>query len=381
MRSFNAAHRREPLFPFATKVWLWVLGNQDVAVSFASAAFSVAAIALTYLLGTAVFSYGVGLAAALLFAIEYDVISWSVEGWRDDAFTCLLLAFALALVRFTQAPGRGRAALLGLAAGAMCLTRITALSIVLPAFAAAAVWPRRPWREASLQIGAAIAVAALVSGPFFINSWRTFGDPFHSINTHVDAYRTGESGETESATVTDYAARQFRAHPMVTIDTFVLGMTQYPFTSKWSGFDPWLPLAGTVLAIATLLGLLLWTAHPTGRLLLLLVAASLAPFALTWRVAGYFRFTLHVYPFFLIAACAIPWFLARRERVLGAPRTLAGAAAAAAVAWMLMMRVMPVAMFEEALASGQPATIMAGGRDGPVFLCGVQGGLAPGDAT
>ena len=37
MRSFYAAHRREPLFPFATKIALKLLGNQDVAVSFASA--------------------------------------------------------------------------------------------------------------------------------------------------------------------------------------------------------------------------------------------------------------------------------------------------------------------------------------------------------
>ena len=56
MRSFYAAHRREPLFPFVTKLFLWLLDQQDVAVSFASATFSVLAIVATYLLGATAFS-------------------------------------------------------------------------------------------------------------------------------------------------------------------------------------------------------------------------------------------------------------------------------------------------------------------------------------
>ena len=56
MRSFYAAHRREPLFPFATKVFLRLLRNQDVAVSFASAASSVLAIIGTLALGWYAFS-------------------------------------------------------------------------------------------------------------------------------------------------------------------------------------------------------------------------------------------------------------------------------------------------------------------------------------
>src|SRR5207244_876997 len=51
MRFFYAASLREPLFPAATRVFLSLLGNQDVAVSFASGAFSVLAVWATFLLG------------------------------------------------------------------------------------------------------------------------------------------------------------------------------------------------------------------------------------------------------------------------------------------------------------------------------------------
>ena len=56
MRSFYAAHYREPLFPFIIKIFLALLNDQDVAVSFASGAFSVLSVVATYLLGVYAFS-------------------------------------------------------------------------------------------------------------------------------------------------------------------------------------------------------------------------------------------------------------------------------------------------------------------------------------
>ncbi len=53
MTSFYAAHWREPVFPFVTRVFLGLLHDQDVAVSFASAFCSILAIWFTYLLGAA----------------------------------------------------------------------------------------------------------------------------------------------------------------------------------------------------------------------------------------------------------------------------------------------------------------------------------------
>lgn len=82
-RSFYAAHHREPLFPFATRVSLRLLDNQDIAVSFASMFFSVLAIGATFLLGRAAFNSWVGLGAATALAIEFEAVSWGVGGSRN----------------------------------------------------------------------------------------------------------------------------------------------------------------------------------------------------------------------------------------------------------------------------------------------------------
>ncbi len=47
LRSFYEAHRREPVFKYATHVFLAIFDGQDVAVSFASATFSILAILCT----------------------------------------------------------------------------------------------------------------------------------------------------------------------------------------------------------------------------------------------------------------------------------------------------------------------------------------------
>lgn len=104
MRSFYAAHLREPLFPFVTKVFLRLLRNQDVAVSFASAAFSVLAIIGTLAVGWYAFSWPVGLGAALAMAIEYEVVSSGVDGLRDDAFVCAAVLSAYVMLRYARVP-------------------------------------------------------------------------------------------------------------------------------------------------------------------------------------------------------------------------------------------------------------------------------------
>ena len=87
MTHFYQPHVREPVFLALTRVSLWALEQQDAAVSLASAIGSMLAIFATYLVGAALISPLGGLAAALILAIDYQVITWSVDGWRDDTFT------------------------------------------------------------------------------------------------------------------------------------------------------------------------------------------------------------------------------------------------------------------------------------------------------
>ena len=135
MEHFYDAPVREPVFPFATKIFLTLLNQQNVAVSFASAAFSVLGVLATYLLGSYAFSRRVGLGAALVMAIERDVIACGVDGWRDDAFTFFVVLSAYAMLRCYRSGSYADALLAGIIAGFACRTRITSLSFLLPGFA------------------------------------------------------------------------------------------------------------------------------------------------------------------------------------------------------------------------------------------------------
>jgi len=116
MSSFYDAHYRESVFPFVVKFYLWMLSDQDVAVSFASATFSVLCVLATYLMGALAFSRWVGCAAALGMAIEGEVIFWSVSGWRDDAFAFAVVLSVCSMLWYRRAPSAGSAVALGVSA-------------------------------------------------------------------------------------------------------------------------------------------------------------------------------------------------------------------------------------------------------------------------
>ena len=375
MQSFYAAHRREPVFPFATKVSLAVLDDQDVAVSFASAFFSVLAVAATFLVGASACSYWVGLGAATGMAVEQQLITTGVEGWRDDAFTCAVLFVVLALLRVARAPTWRSASILGLTAGLTCLVRITSLSFVVPGLVWVTAFSARGWRARRDGALLALLTMSVVAGPFLVNCWRVYGDPFYAINVHADVYRQAE-GEvtTTSQTTGEYLSSKWRARPADAADTTLLGLTRYPFANKWTGFVPWHPDLGRVLAVASLAGLVLFAALPAGRLMLVVLVTSLVPYAATWRLIGDWRFTQHAYPFFMIAAMfalarlvTLVW-PSHRDRLLAAlrPRPVAAGLALlfclAGGAW-LMTRTLPVLVTREAIRLGEDVNVTAGDRD------------------
>lgn len=394
MQSFYAAHRREPLFPFVTRLFLGALGDQDVAVSFASAAFSVLAIVGTLALGWYAFGWVVGLGAALALAIEYDVVSSGVLGLRDDAFMCAVVLSALVMLRYARAPSIRNAALVGVVAGLACLIRITALSFVVPGAAYLLVGPSAHWRERLKGVGVAALVTTALVAPFLVNCWLTYGDPLYSINVHADVYRETEGQKIEtSQTAAQYLGGQIRSRPVQTIDTCVLGMTAYPFSNKWAGFAPWISWLGDCLSWAALAGLILLVGSASGRLLLVVLAGSLVPYAPTWRLIGDWRFTEHAYPFFLIAAS----LAIARVVALAMPSGLRGVVrprpewkrlafwgfvlAAVAIGLWIVQRVLPPLAAREALAAYDPVTVEAGDRDGAFFVSGWAGPLREGSVT
>jgi hypothetical protein len=387
---FFSAHRREPIFPFATRLFLRLLSNQDIAVSFAAMCFSILAIAGTFLLGYYAFSYWVGLGAAAAVAIEYDMVTQGIVGWRDDAFTCAVVFSALAFLRYDRVASIRNAVIVGVTAGLACLVRITATSFLIPTLGWIVITQRTPWSERLRNAAVTVAVAAVIAGPYLFNCWRTFGDPLYAINVHADVYRAaeGQSVAGRSQTAFDYISERFRVRPWQTVDTAILGLTVYPFTNKWDGFRAWHPAVGRLLSWASLVGLFLFIGSREGRLLLVVLASSLVPYMLTWTLIHDWRFTEHAYPFFLIAA----FFAIVRAASLAKPSSfkrlaalragnwrssaVAGWTAASigviAVTW-IVLRVLPVAIVTEELRRQESVSITAGERDAAFF----KGGWSP----
>lgn len=385
MRSFYQAHVREPLFVALTRVFLWLLSGQDAAVSFASATGSILTIVAAYLLGSALLSRRAGLVLSLLVAIEYDLISWSVDGWRDDLFMATVTLSAWTLVRCWRDPSLRNGALAGIATGLACLTRITALTFVLPSFA----WlildsPPETRRQRAKIAGAAAAVCSLIVAPYLVSCAVQFGDPFYAINYHTGYYRYGEGLPSQKPmSAAAYISSKIQGRPIAALDTGTTGLFVHPFTTKWNGLDGWIPRLASLLSSLSILGLIQWVFVPEGRLMLVILIGSLVPYALTWNVAGggEWRFTMHVYPLYLLAAISAAAFawktattLSRRSWHVGRIRRavmIGWVAAAVGVAGVVVAyRELPWFVVREAIATNTAISVETGSRDSVFFSDG-----------
>lgn len=382
MQTFYQAHVREPVFLAETRLFLWLLDGADVAVSVASAAGSTVAVLGAYLVAAAVVSPIAGLAVALLMAGEYHLITWGIDGWRDDTFMALLLLTLWSFLQLRRRPSFAPALLAGAAAGLACLTRITALSFVLPALAMLVLdAPPGERRRRAAMTGLAAAIAAAVVLPYLVSCALATGDPFFAINYHTSFYRFGEglpSGQPMSAA--SYITGKLAGHPIRAIDTAFQGLTVQPFANKFGGFEAYAPHLGTVLMWTAAAGLMALPFTPAGRLLLVVLLASLVPYVLTWNIAsgGEWRFTMHAYPLYLVAAlvavdgavrgAAAAWRSGGRMPALPR-RTIVGMAVVASIAVLGcgVYVALPWLVVRETVASGQDVSIETGPRDGVFF--------------
>jgi hypothetical protein len=382
MKSFYAAHPREPLFIGATKAVLPLVGYQDVAVGLTSALSSLLLVAATFLLGTMVASRFVGLTAALAVAIERDVISWSVEGWRDDMFALFFVLFACTAIAVRRRTTWHTSVAVAVVIACALLTRVTSLSFI--AIAALAILIRcgrskgadssaSAWRDAWPRFAVAFAIAAVLAGPYFINCYRAYGNPLYAINVHTGFYRDREGlPSRQPLSARAYIGSRFAANPVRLTGTFVSGMTTYPFLNKWQGFDDWVAHAGAIAAVLAYIGLVLLASNETGRFLLLITAGSLLPYAFTHDIQGgaEWRFTLHAYPVFLVAAALAVERIAKALWVargstrnaidtLQVRRSAVAAGVTIAVAGVVFPLIWPYAALAEDLWFNRPYTIFA----------------------
>jgi Dolichyl-phosphate-mannose-protein mannosyltransferase len=186
MTSFYQPHVREPVFLAMTSVGLWALDDQDYGVSLASAVGSTLTIFATYLVGAVILSPLAGLLAALLTATELEIVTWGVDGWRDDTFTATILFSVWALLRLRARPSAGNALLAGGLCALSCLTRITAITFIVPAF----IWlvidrAAAPRRDRVRAVGIAAVALVVIVAPYLISCAIATGDPLIAINYHT----------------------------------------------------------------------------------------------------------------------------------------------------------------------------------------------------
>ena len=381
MRHFYQAHVREPVFLAITKTFLWLTGGRDIAVSYASVFGGTLAIFSTFLLGATAYHRVVGLAAAFALAIELQAINWSADGWRDDTFMLFVTLSAWSFLRLQREPSARAGVIAGLATAAASLTRISALSFIVPAWLWLAVTAPRGTRESAWKaIGVSALVWTVLVGPYLGNCWRVFGDPLYAINYHARYYRYAEGlALDESVGALEYAGSKLASRPISTLDTAAQGLFTVPFENKWKGWQNWNGAIGPVMKVFGAFGTIaaLWSPH--GRLLVLILLTSLIPYALTWSLGGggEWRFTQHVYPLYLVFACAaISWTVAavrdlvRRQRTVRVTRrhvTRAAALATAAILAWGAFTFSPLLVAREALAAGDAVSITAGDRDAWFF--------------
>lgn len=384
MRSFYQAHVREPLFLAITRGYLELLGDQDAGVSFASATGSVLAVLGTFMLATQLMPRWLALVPALLLAIDYEVVTWAVDGWRDDLFMATVVWTAWALLRVRSHPSGGNALLLGVLAAAACLTRITAVTFVLPALVWLVLDAPAPERPARVRSGAiALAALTVLVAPFLINCAIATGDPLFAINYHTVYYRHGEGESIEqSVGAADYVRSRFAQRPVRMIDIGLNGMFVHPLADKWSGFDPIVGRVRPFAVASAVMGLVLLLWNPNGRLLIVVLFSSLLPYAFTWHIGDgrAFRFTMHAYPIYLIA---VMYLLVVVSRVAAAtarqkrmPRPQPRAIALAIVIALLVptaawaYRSLPWLVVREAVAQGEAVSIESDARHSVFWTSG-----------
>jgi hypothetical protein len=383
MTAFYQPHVREPMFLTATRAGLAAVDQQDAGVSLASAAGSTLAIFGTYLLGAALISPLGGLLAAAIFAIEYDAITWAVDGWRDDFFTATILFAVWALLRFHERPVFRHAVIVGITGGIASLTRITALSFLVPALAWVAIaGPGSMRRNRAIYATVAAVLLAACVAPFLISCAIATGDPFFSINYHTIYYRSAEGVRgTEPMSAARYIGSKLSHLPIGTLDVGLTGLFVRPFVTKWDGLDVWISGLGSLLKWLAVAGLAMMPFFAKGRLTLLVLLTSLIPYAFTWNIGdgGAWRFTMHAYPFYIVAAVLavaamsraialamtkrpFPWIPTVRRAAL----VLAAIAAASAV-WSLTL---PWLVVREMIEKRESVSIETGGRDWAFFRDG-----------
>ena len=216
------------------------------------------------------------------------------------------------------------------------------------------------------------------------------------MNYHTGYYRHAEGlSTTAPMSAAEYVQMKIGRRPFAALDVVGIGLFVRPFETKWRLYDIWIRGLASVLSWTAAAGLALWLFSSVGRFMLFVLIAALIPYAFTWNVGGggEWRFTMHVYSIYLVAAVhavfsagtLLTAALRRRQlpwRELKRKLAWRAAALAAVVAAFGALYVgMPWLVKREAIASGEAVNVEAGARDRVFFRRGWSAPHADGAVT
>jgi hypothetical protein len=235
-----------------------------------------------------------------------------------------------------------------------------------------------PRRDRARAVGiAAVALVVLVA-PYLISCAIATGDPLIAINYHTGYYRFAENRPIDQPmSAAEYLRGKFADRPIRALDTALNGLLLQPFVTKWHGFEEWMRGLGAGLRLIAVVGLAGLPFFARGRLVLVALLGSLLPYVMTWNVGGggAWRFTMHAYPFFFIAAGVAVVGTGRTLRTVTKDYRLLQPAAMKPYLWRLAIVAavaglgtawylgLPWYVTREAIAHGESTSIETGGRD------------------
>jgi len=182
--------KREPLYILIVKMFFLVFGVSATHLRFVSFVFSLVTVYLTYTIGKEWFNEIIGLTASFIISVHPYLIDLSVRGLREEWFTSLLLL----LIYYGYVKGhmdyRWRTVITGLLLGCILLTRSESLFMVAIIMITYPVVARSKWNYG--MVFAALLLGIVLFIPHQYNMYKTYGDPFYTVNQYTRFYANRE---------------------------------------------------------------------------------------------------------------------------------------------------------------------------------------------
>ncbi|MEO8377829.1 MAG: glycosyltransferase family 39 protein [Candidatus Sumerlaeota bacterium] len=199
---------REPLFPALLRCWFAIFTASETSARAAGVPIGALVPVAAYLAGRRIFSPLAAFAAGGLLAVNSFSTTLSASVLRDDLLSLLFLTLVCIAIYTRQFP-LWRAALIGIVAAALALTRVSNLFLLIPLIAWIG-WQQR-WRISEIILCGVLFVTPVIPHLLF-NAKIGAGDFLYSANVHTPYYlnrlHVGEPGYP--ATIAEWAANPYR---------------------------------------------------------------------------------------------------------------------------------------------------------------------------